>query len=135
MPGAPNDVPFSKEANGPFRIWHKLSSGGFATAMAAEDLASSRLICLKVFMKTQLKQGATEESILKEIEVYKRLASSKESYPGEMFLMQLDRSFQTRKLICFAMVCASPLCSIRAVLIRYKSLGPYVVGFIILHGK
>ncbi|KIK41411.1 hypothetical protein CY34DRAFT_205396 [Suillus luteus UH-Slu-Lm8-n1] len=103
MPGAHNVVPVSKEANGPFRMWRKLSSGGFATAMAAEDLASSRLICLKVFTKTQLKQGGTEESILKEIEVYKRLASSKENYPGDIFLMQLDRSFQTRKLICFAM--------------------------------
>ncbi|KAG1721869.1 kinase-like domain-containing protein [Suillus occidentalis] len=103
MPGAPNVVPTPKEVNGPFRIWRQLSSGGFARAMGAEDVSSSRLLCLKVFRKTQLKHNGTEEGLLNEIQVYKRLESSKERCPGAIFLMALQRSFQTVNYICFAM--------------------------------
>jgi hypothetical protein len=109
MPGAPNVVPTPKEVNGPFRIWRQLSSGGFARAMGAEDVSSSRLLCLKVFKKTQLKEKGTEEGLLNEIQVYKRLESSKERCPGAIFLMALQRSFQTVNYICFAMVCTSPV--------------------------
>jgi hypothetical protein len=112
--------------DGPFRIWRQLSSGGFAKAIGADDMSSKRLLCLKVFRKDRLKRKRTEEGLLNELEVYKRLASSKECCPATIFLMELERCFQTKKRICFAMVCASPLCAIWAVLIRCKFLGSNV---------
>ncbi|KAG1731164.1 kinase-like domain-containing protein [Suillus occidentalis] len=71
--------------------------------MGAEDLASGRLLCLKIFRKDLLKKNRTEDSILNELKVYKRLASSKECCPATIFLMELERSFQTKKFVCFAM--------------------------------
>ncbi|KAG2738790.1 kinase-like protein, partial [Suillus brevipes Sb2] len=89
--------------DGPFRIWRHLSSGGFAKAIGADDMSSKRLLCLKVFRKDRLKRKRTEEGLLNELEVYKRFASSKECCPATIFLMELERCFQTKKRICFAM--------------------------------
>jgi hypothetical protein len=122
-PQGTTEVSTPKNVNGPFRIFRHLSSGGFAKAMGAQDKASGRFLCLKVFSKDRLQQNRTEEGLLNELEVYKRLASSKECCPAKMFLMELEMSFQTKKDVCFAMVCASSLCAICAVLIRHKSLG------------
>ncbi|KAG1752895.1 kinase-like domain-containing protein [Suillus lakei] len=87
---------------GPFRVWRTLSKGGFAMAMGAEDIASNRLICLKVFRKDRLRHNSTKEDLLNELEVYKRLASSR-AHPASIFLMELELSFQTKDAICFAM--------------------------------
>jgi serine/threonine protein kinase len=106
------DVPNPQAVNGPFRILRHLAEGGFATAMGAEDLASGRLMCLKVFRKDRLKKKRTKRSILNELEIYKRIACSRECCPATIFLMELETSFQTKKFVCFAMVCASPLCAI-----------------------
>jgi hypothetical protein len=103
-------IPQLPNVNGPFRIWRQLSAGGFAKTMGAEDMASGRVLCLKVFMKSRLEH--TERGLRRELEAYKRIASSKECCPGMIFLMELEMSFQTSKKICFAMVCASPLCAI-----------------------
>ncbi|KAG2336638.1 hypothetical protein BDR05DRAFT_1005700, partial [Suillus weaverae] len=70
-------IPLLSYVNGPFRISHKLSAGGFAKAMGAQDVASGRLLCLKVFRKDELKDKGTENCLLNELEVYKRLASSR----------------------------------------------------------
>ncbi|KAG1737221.1 kinase-like domain-containing protein [Suillus lakei] len=87
---------------GPFRVWRALSKGASATAMGAEDITSNRLICLKVFRKDRLKHDYTEEVLVNELEVYKRLASSRPR-PESMFLMGLELTFQTKDAICFAM--------------------------------
>ncbi|KAG1732269.1 kinase-like domain-containing protein [Suillus occidentalis] len=70
--------------------------------MVAQDLASNRLLCLKVFRKDRLKDMITEDVILDELDVYKRLASSMPC-PASNFLMGLEFSFQTKYEICFAM--------------------------------
>ncbi|KAG1763374.1 kinase-like domain-containing protein [Suillus occidentalis] len=62
MPGAPDVVPAPKEVNGSFRMWRQLSSGGFARAMGVGDIPSSRLLCLKVFKKTQLNKMARKRT-------------------------------------------------------------------------
>lgn len=105
-------LPLLPNVNGPFRIWRLLSAGGFARAIGAEDIASGRLLCLKVFGKDTLKYHGTGKGLLKELEVYKRLASSRQRCPATIFLMELEMSFQTKKNVCFVMVCASPLCAI-----------------------
>lgn len=88
----------------PFRKLCVLQKGGFATAWAAEDTSSGRLVCLKVFRNKNLKHNQTEEGLLTELEVYKHIASAQETCPaGKMFLMELEMSFQTRRDICFAM--------------------------------
>jgi serine/threonine protein kinase len=90
-----------------------LQKGGFATAWAAEDTSSGRLVCLKVFRNKNLKHNQTEEGLLTELDVYKHIASAQETCPaGKMFLMELEMSFQTRRDICFAMVCTSHLLAI-----------------------
>lgn len=89
---------------GPFRKLCMLQQGGFATAWAAEDISSGRLLCLKVFRKKRLKHNRTEEGLLNELDVYKRIASEQETCPaGKTFLMELEMSFQTRRDIYFAM--------------------------------
>lgn len=96
-------LPLLPYVNGPFRIWRLLSAGGFARAIGAEDIASGRLLCLKVFMKDTLKYHGTGKGLLKELEVYKRLASSRQCCPATIFLMELEMSFQTKKNVCFVM--------------------------------
>ncbi|KIK39723.1 hypothetical protein CY34DRAFT_88704 [Suillus luteus UH-Slu-Lm8-n1] len=97
------EVSTPKNVDGPFRILRHLSSGGFAKAMGAQDMASERLLCLKVFRKDRLKKHGTEEGLLNELEVYKHLASSKECCPATIFLMELEVSFQTKNYVCFVM--------------------------------
>jgi hypothetical protein len=124
-PQGTTEVSAPKNVNGPFRILRHLASGGFAEAVAVHDKASGRFLCLKVFSKDRIQEDAIEQGLLNELEVYKRLASSKECCPATIFLMELEMSFQTKKDVCFAMVCASSLCAVCAVLIRYKSLGSH----------
>ncbi|KAG2363974.1 kinase-like domain-containing protein [Suillus spraguei] len=99
-PEAPRILPVSY-SYGPFRVWRVLGKGGFATAMGAEDVASNRLLCLKVFRKDQLKYKFTKEVLLNELEVYKRI--SRIPCPETKFIMTLEMSFQTKDNICFAM--------------------------------
>ncbi|KAG1847849.1 kinase-like domain-containing protein [Suillus subalutaceus] len=106
-PIGPSPVPARASmpsVRGPFRKLCMLQQGGFATAWAAEDISSGRLLCLKVFRKKRLKYNRTEEGLLNELDVYKHIASEQETCPaGKMFLMELEMSFQTRRDICFAM--------------------------------
>ncbi|KAG2345812.1 kinase-like protein [Suillus weaverae] len=71
--------------------------------MGAQDVASNRLLCLKVFRKDRLKNRSTEEVLLNELEVYKRLASSSMPCSATAFIMELEMSFQTKDRICFVM--------------------------------
>ncbi|KAG2363150.1 kinase-like domain-containing protein [Suillus spraguei] len=96
------NVPLASYSFGPFRVWRVLGEGGSATAMGAQDVVSNRLLCLKVFRKDRLKYRLTEEVLLNELEVYKRLALSMQC-PATRFLMGLEMSFQTRDQICFVM--------------------------------
>lgn len=102
-PQGTTEVSAPKNVNGPFRILRHLASGGFAEAVAVHDKASGRFLCLKVFSKDRIQEDAIEQGLLNELEVYKRLASSKECCPATMFLMELEMSFQTKKDVCFAM--------------------------------
>ncbi|KAG0699169.1 kinase-like domain-containing protein [Suillus ampliporus] len=95
----PANPPAPTEIQGPFRLLRILERGAFATAVAVEDAASKRLLCLKVFKKEHLKDSRTVQGLLKELEVYKRIGT----YGGHIFLMQLEMSFRTKNFICFAM--------------------------------
>jgi serine/threonine protein kinase len=81
-----------------------LGEGGFAKAVGAYDISTERVICLKVFRKDRLKDDCTEETLLNELDVYKRIVSSMPC-PAANFIMGLELSFQTQDKICFAMVC------------------------------
>ncbi|KAG2363931.1 kinase-like domain-containing protein [Suillus spraguei] len=100
MPEASRILPVSY-SYGPFRVWRVLAKGGFATAMAAEDVASNRLLCLKVFRKDQLKYKFTKEVLFNELDVYRRIWRI--PCPETRFIMTLEMSFQTKDNICFAM--------------------------------
>ncbi|KAG2042782.1 kinase-like domain-containing protein [Suillus americanus] len=86
---------------GPFRVGRVLGQGGYATAMGAQDIASNRLLCLKVFRKDRLEKKFTKEVLMNELEVYKRLSSASPS--ATRFIMGLEMSFQTKEQICFVM--------------------------------
>jgi hypothetical protein len=75
--------------------------------MGAHDIVSNRVLCLKVFKKDRLKNNFSEEILLNELAVYKRIASST-ACPAASFIMGLELSFQTKDNICFAMVCPFP---------------------------
>lgn len=105
-----NEAPQASFPCGPFRVLRTLGEGGYAKAVAAKDIPSNRLLCIKVFQKDDLKHGSTALSILKELGVYKRLASAMPC-PETKFLMGLELSFQTKHEICFAMdLMANDLC-------------------------
>ncbi|KAG1850939.1 kinase-like domain-containing protein [Suillus subluteus] len=87
---------------GPFRIWRVLGQGGYATAMGAQDIATNRLFCLKVFPKDRLKHTSTKEVLLTELEVYKRLSLSMPC-SATRFIMGLEMSFQTKDQVCLVM--------------------------------
>ncbi|KAG2057620.1 kinase-like protein [Suillus hirtellus] len=70
--------------------------------MGAQDVASNRLLCLKVFPKHHLERKARKDVLLNELEAYKRLSRAF-PYPAARFLMGLEMSFQTRDKICLAM--------------------------------
>ncbi|KAG1740522.1 kinase-like domain-containing protein [Suillus paluster] len=94
--------PPSRYIRGPFRVLRVLAKGAFARAVGAEDVASQRVLCLKVFEPETLKDYRTVDGLLRELDVYKRIATS-ESCLGSIFLMKLEMSFRTADTICFAM--------------------------------
>ncbi|KAG1837447.1 kinase-like domain-containing protein [Suillus subalutaceus] len=87
---------------GPFRVWRVLGEGGYATAMGAQDIATDRLLCLKVFRKDRLKYMSTKKVLLNELEVYKRISLAMPC-PAIRFVMGLEMSFQTKDRICLVM--------------------------------
>jgi len=90
---------------GPFRILRDLPKGGFASACGVEDLSSGRLLCLKIFTKDSPNHHGAEAGLLRELGVYKRIATSKETCVGKMFVMELEMSFRANgNHTCFAMV-------------------------------
>ncbi|KAG2364178.1 kinase-like domain-containing protein [Suillus spraguei] len=97
-----SQIPPVSSSCGPFRVLRVLAEGGFATAVAAQDIASNRLHCLKVYRKDRLKHRSTENVLLNELEVHKYMASSM-SFSSARFIMELQMSFQTKDHICFAM--------------------------------
>ncbi|KIK48621.1 hypothetical protein CY34DRAFT_8187 [Suillus luteus UH-Slu-Lm8-n1] len=105
-----NEAPQASFAHGPFRVLRTLGEGGYAKALAAQDIPSNSLMCIKVFQKDNLKHKSTALSILKELGVYRRLASAMPC-PATKFLMGLELSFQTKNEICLAMdLMANDLC-------------------------
>jgi hypothetical protein len=107
-----NEAPQASFAHGPFRVLRTLGVGGYAKAVAAQDIPSNRMMCIKVSQKHNLKHTAL--AISKELGVYQRLASAMPC-PAAKFLMGLEFSFETKDEICFAMVCAFPLRAIRVI--------------------
>jgi hypothetical protein len=82
-----------------------LPKGGFASACGVEDLSSGRLLCLKIFTKDSPNHHRAEAGLLRELGVYKRIATSKETCVGKMFVMELEMSFRAQgDHTCFAMV-------------------------------
>ncbi|KAG1795057.1 kinase-like domain-containing protein [Suillus plorans] len=87
---------------GPFRVWRTLGQGTYGVAVGAEDVASNRLLCIKVFPKHHLERKSRKDVLLNELEAYKRLSCAF-LCPAARFLMGLEMSFQTEDKICFAM--------------------------------
>ncbi|KAG1795084.1 kinase-like domain-containing protein [Suillus plorans] len=87
---------------GPFRVWGTLGEGAYGVAIGAEDIASNRLLCLKVFPKHHLERKSKKDVLLNELEAYKRLSCALPC-PAADFLMGLEMSFQTNDKICFVM--------------------------------
>ncbi|KAG1762086.1 kinase-like domain-containing protein [Suillus occidentalis] len=63
-----NEAPQASFAHGPFRVLRTLGAGGYATAVAAQDIPSNHLMCIKVFQKHNLKHKHTALSVSKELE-------------------------------------------------------------------
>jgi serine/threonine protein kinase len=103
-----NEAPQASFAHGPSHVLRTLGEGGYAKAVAAQDIPSNRLMCIKVFLKDNLKLMSAALSPLNELGVYQRLASAMPC-PATQFLMELELSFQTKREVCFAMVCPFPL--------------------------
>jgi len=107
-----NEASHSSFVHGPFRFLRNLGAGGCGVAVAAQDIPTNRVMCIKMFVKDNLKFMSPALSPLNELAVYKRLALARPC-PGTRFLMGLEFSFQTTQYICFAMVCPFPLRAIR----------------------
>ncbi|KIK34726.1 hypothetical protein CY34DRAFT_620990 [Suillus luteus UH-Slu-Lm8-n1] len=69
------EAPQASFVHGPLRVLRTLAVGGYAKAVAAQDIPSNHLMCIKVFQKHDLKHKSTTFSILNELSVYQRLAS------------------------------------------------------------
>lgn len=81
-----------------------IQSGGFATAWAARDLSTSRLLCFKVTSKTVVSEfKASRLALGRELEAYQRLAACIET----PYVMQLHSVFQDESKVYFAMVSRS----------------------------
>ncbi|KIK40656.1 hypothetical protein CY34DRAFT_257061 [Suillus luteus UH-Slu-Lm8-n1] len=63
-----NEAPQASFAHGPFRVLRTLGVGGYAKALAAQDIPSNHLMCIKVFQKHNPKHKHTALSLSKELE-------------------------------------------------------------------
>lgn len=78
-----------------------IQSGGFATAWAARDLSTSRVLCFKVTSKKIVSEyKASRLALGRELEAYQRLAACIET----PYVMQLHGVFQDTTKVYFAMV-------------------------------
>ncbi|KAI0267414.1 kinase-like domain-containing protein [Gloeopeniophorella convolvens] len=85
---------------GPFHMLECVQSGGYATAWAARDVNTSRVICLKVTSKkTVTEYKASRLALERELEAYQRLAACIET----PYVMQLHGVFQDQSRVYFAM--------------------------------
>ncbi|KAG1758554.1 hypothetical protein EDD22DRAFT_1052457 [Suillus occidentalis] len=62
-----NEAPQSPFVHSPFRVLRTLGVGGYAKAVAAQDIPSNHLMCIKVFQKHNLKHKHTALSVSKEL--------------------------------------------------------------------
>lgn len=93
-------IPSSESAPGPFHMLECIQSGGFATAWAARDLRTSRVLCFKVTSKKIVSEyKASRLALERELEAYQRLAACIET----PYVMQLHAVFQDSSRVYFAM--------------------------------
>jgi hypothetical protein len=91
----------STSGPGPFHLLECIQSGGFATAWAARDLSTSRVLCFKVTSKKIVSEyKASRLALGRELEAYQRLAACIET----PYVMQLHGVFQDDSKVYFAMV-------------------------------
>jgi hypothetical protein len=94
-------IPSLELTPGPFHMLECIQSGGFATAWAARDLSTSRLLCFKVTSKKIVSEyRASRLALGRELEAYQRLAACIET----PYVMQLHGVFQDPSKVYFAMV-------------------------------
>ena len=94
-------IPSLESTPGPFHMLECIQSGGFATAWAARDLSTSRILCFKVTSKKIVSEyRASRLALGREIEAYQRLAACIET----PYVMQLHGVFQDPSKVYFAMV-------------------------------
>jgi serine/threonine protein kinase len=78
-----------------------IQSGGFATAWAARDLSTSRILCFKVTSKEIVSEyKASGLALERELEAYQRLAACIET----PYVMQLHGVFQDSSRVYSSMV-------------------------------
>ncbi|KAH9974274.1 kinase-like domain-containing protein [Lactifluus volemus] len=93
-------IPPPDSTPGPFHMLECIQSGGFATAWAARDLSTSRILCFKVTSKKIVSEyKASRLALERELEAYQRLAACIET----PYVMQLHGVFQDSSRVYFAM--------------------------------
>jgi hypothetical protein len=106
-----------------------IQSGGFATAWAARDVSTSRVLCFKVTSKKIVTENkASRLALGRELEAYQRLAACIET----PYVMQLHGVFQDDSKVYFAMVSYSVL---GALLVVTTILGFDGMRFMGGHGE
>ena len=107
-----------------------IQSGGFATAWAARDVSTSRVLCFKVTSKKLvIENKASRLALGRELEAYQRLAACIET----PYVMQLHGVFQDDSKVYFAMVSCSVLGALLVITTilgfdGMRSMGSHVKG-------
>ncbi|CAL1709858.1 unnamed protein product [Somion occarium] len=87
---------------GPFAILHELDHGSYASAFAARDLATSRVICTKVFSKKRTSERQERYvGLLTELIAYQHISSVEEN--ARKWLMELHGVVQDTRNVIYVM--------------------------------
>ncbi|KDQ56866.1 hypothetical protein JAAARDRAFT_303580 [Jaapia argillacea MUCL 33604] len=87
-------------ALGPFQYLKHLQSGGHGEAATMRDMASGRVVCMKIFTKSVLLERRDLKPVTRELASYKRIAAQE---PMNPFLMECHCALQDKDSIYFAM--------------------------------
>ncbi|KAF8452675.1 kinase-like domain-containing protein [Boletus edulis BED1] len=86
---------------GPFDLLYCIQNGGFASAWAARDQTTGRLLCLKMFKSLQ--DPNVSRSAKEELRIFRYMVKSKRGEKGRQFIIELNKSFLRGTDVFFAM--------------------------------
>ncbi|KAG6380331.1 kinase-like domain-containing protein [Boletus reticuloceps] len=86
---------------GPFDLLYCIQNGGFASAWAARDQTTGRLLCLKKFQSLQ--DPNVSRSAKEELRIFRYMVKSKRGEKGRQFIIELNKSFLHGTDVFFAM--------------------------------